>query len=815
MNTYQTAEQFFQYKNINYRIESNGRELRILCPFCNNPKQKCYVESTTGRFYCHHCGEGGGWKGLAERLGNPDAAIPEQPIRDKEDEPDLPPINPEIIKQNHQRLFEPAQKPILEYLHNRLLTNETIKKFKLGWDGKNITIPIFDANGDCMNFRLKRDPTLKSGSKGMYSILGRGRKRLFNEVVLKSKPESIIICEGEWDCMLLTQYGYTAVTSTAGAKSFDESWVDAFQEIEKVSLCYDIDRNGSGQQGAVKTAQLFYEKGEEVYIVNLEKPSDIEQKTDVTDFFVKYGEKAQDKFSKLLQNAKVYKPKEEVKISSGKPTVASKLIKLTLDLQCDIFLDEFSEPHISFPDKPIIGYPVKSSELRWFLASLLYEKEKKGFSGETFQQVANTLEGFAFHQKKVRKLYNRLARIDDIIYYDLGNNINVVAIDKNGWEIISKCPVKFKRYPHQVPQVIPEKDGNLYELAPFINLTHEKDLLLYFAHIVVTLVPNIGKAALAAIGDYGSAKTTALRIILTLVDPSKDLLKLTNNIDQIILTANKHYCLYYDNLSYLSNEISDTFSALVTGISLESRKLYTNNESVIFSQKVAIGFSSIPLVANKSDLLSRLLILRFSEIPEDKRLPEELFWEKFNLVKPKILGAIFDCLSKTLAIQSTLTLSNLPRMADYGKYGAAAAIGLGKTAEDFLTAFNENIHRQNEAAIDASPVAQTIEIFMADKQEWSDSSTGLHAILFKIATENNMEINSKDGFPRHANKLWPRISPIKQNLKRIGILISHSRASGHATITISKVSSNSNKEYTGYTEDNQPTSEPTPTYTKK
>ena len=91
----------------------------------------------------------------------------------------------------------------------------------------------------------------------MYSILGRGRKRLFNEIILKQKLEYVIISEGEWDCMLVDQYGYYAITSTGGASSFDKNWVEAFEDIKKVYICYDQDRNLAGQNGLLKTAKLF------------------------------------------------------------------------------------------------------------------------------------------------------------------------------------------------------------------------------------------------------------------------------------------------------------------------------------------------------------------------------------------------------------------------------------------------------------------------------------------------------------------------------------------------------------------------------
>ena len=218
-----------------------------------------------------------------------------------------PPIDLEIVEANHQRLMDGSGKGLLEqyFFKHRGLDRPTLERFKIGWDGRNITIPIFDANGDCINFKLKRDPTLPSGSPGMFQVPGRGKKRLFNEIVLRKKAERVIICEGEWDCMMLDKQGYATVTSTGGALSFDASWVPAFDKAEKIYICYDTDSNEAGQRGAEKTAKFFVEQGRKVHIVRLPSPWHEETKVDVTDFFHKKQNSKKD-FSFLLVNATEY-----------------------------------------------------------------------------------------------------------------------------------------------------------------------------------------------------------------------------------------------------------------------------------------------------------------------------------------------------------------------------------------------------------------------------------------------------------------------------------------------------------------------------
>lgn len=302
--TLANAKEYFNRHNITYGGET---ELRILCPFCENPNKKCYVNNNTGEFYCFHCGNGGKFQYLTERLNKGEKAeIKPQETEDKI-EPDLPPIDPEYIIQNHKNLMEGGGKVLLDtyFYTKRGFSDQTLHRFQLGWDGRNIVIPIFNANDECVNFKLKRDPTLPTQSNGMFQLTGRGKKRLFNEVVIKKKQERVIICEGEWDCMLLDQYGYAAVTSTGGALSFDPSWVSAFSKAEKIYICFDRDRNQAGQKGAEKTAKMFLDKGVRTYIVELPQPLSNESKLDVTDYFVKRSKTKED-FSWLLRQAREY-----------------------------------------------------------------------------------------------------------------------------------------------------------------------------------------------------------------------------------------------------------------------------------------------------------------------------------------------------------------------------------------------------------------------------------------------------------------------------------------------------------------------------
>lgn len=490
----------------------------------------------------------------------------------------------------------------------------------------------------------------------------------------------------------------------------------------------------------------------------------------------------------LIQKAEEAAEFDLLTLNEKRDRVADRLVKYALDKGIQVFLDQEGQPHVIFSEKPTVAFPIKSPALKRWLAGKYWAEFEKGFSGENFLQVVASLEGKAFHENNVRAVFNRVAIYGNVIFYDLGDGKRAVKVTPDGWQITSDCPILFYRFKHQKPQVEPVSGGDLNNVLKFINIKSENDKLLFLTYLVVALIPDVPRAVLINTGDQGAAKSTALRVARSLIDPSiSELLEPARSVEELILNANHHYCLYLDNLSFLPEWLSDTLCRLCTGIGFSKRKLFYDDDDIIFQQKVAIGLTGINLVAEKADLLDRCLILRFEQIQDDERVDEKEFWLRFDDEKPKILGALFDTLSDTLKIVSSLSLPHKPRMADYAKYAAAAAISLGKTAERFLLAFGENISRQNQAAVESSPTAQVLLQFMEDKPEWSGRSSELYQELKPLAEEANLDIG-KNGFPKGSNWLWKKIAAVKTNLFALGIKVAYDQDKTGSKITIKKIS---------------------------
>jgi DNA primase len=186
-----------------------------------------------------------------------------------------PILTPRDIAERYHR-FLPEE--IRSYLKGRGIPATLIDRQLLGWDGKRIRIPIFGRTpGEVLGFRYAKPPALLFGAPEMESDEKLGPE-LYGWETLARQPHRVVICEGEFDRLVLEARGFPAVCSAAGAATFLEEWVPYFGEIKHVFLCFN---RSAASNGATKKVQQVLPSAR---IAKL--PADVDEGGTVTDFFV-------------------------------------------------------------------------------------------------------------------------------------------------------------------------------------------------------------------------------------------------------------------------------------------------------------------------------------------------------------------------------------------------------------------------------------------------------------------------------------------------------------------------------------------------
>jgi hypothetical protein len=203
--------------------------------------------------------------------------------------------------------------------------------------------------------------------------------------------------------------------------------------------------------------------------------------------------------------------------------------------------------------------------------------------------------------------------------------------------------------------------------------------------------------------------------------------------------------------------------------------LYTDDDDFNVEYQNCIALNGINVCAREPDLLDRSILLQLERISTSNRKTENQFWKEFEPVRPLMLGAIFDALSKAISLRDKVQTAQLNRMADFEEWGCAIAQAMGYTQKDFVEAYGKNVTAQNEEALNESDVATAI-IHLLDESDgcYESNPSSLLKDLTSIADNENIDTKNKY-WPKKANVLTRRINEIKSNLFDLGVEVNIGR----------------------------------------
>jgi hypothetical protein len=179
----------------------------------------------------------------------------------------------------------------------------------------------------------------------------------------------------------------------------------------------------------------------------------------------------------------------------------------------------------------------------------------------------------------------RVARHQGRIYLDFEDqDWRAVEITPEGWSIIDRPPVRFRRPAGMLPLPIPSERGSIEALEPFLNVKTEFDFVLVVAYLLSALRGQGPYWVLAISGEQGSAKSTFSKIVRALVDPHvAPLRSLPRDERDLFIAAANGHILAFDNVSVLKPSISDALCRIATGGSQGTRRLYTDQDEALIS----------------------------------------------------------------------------------------------------------------------------------------------------------------------------------------------------------------------------------------
>ena len=305
-----TIKEYLTKKGILFKEQ--GKEIVTSCLFneCDKDSRRneahLYFSAETSQYNCKKCGAKGNIVTLAKYLGDGIQDIALNPIKSDKKPRKSTKFDVELVEACHQAL--PTH--IRQYLNARGITDAVADEYKLGWGkfyGKQwITIPIKNIEGNFSFFKLRQDPN--QGKEKVTYPKGI-EAQIYDWEMLATEKERVVVCEGELDRLALLSKGIIAVTGTHGAMTFKEEWIEKFNNIKKVYICYDND--DTGRKGSERIVRMMEVIGNEIFIITL--PNELAKGDDITDYFLKLNGSPEDLFTKYARQWSEFKKSERIK----------------------------------------------------------------------------------------------------------------------------------------------------------------------------------------------------------------------------------------------------------------------------------------------------------------------------------------------------------------------------------------------------------------------------------------------------------------------------------------------------------------------
>jgi twinkle protein len=214
-----------------------GNELIFNCPFCEDSNFKGAMNAISGAYNClrqNHCGVRYSFSDFQRRFGD-------KPVWQPNESNFMPQRNKKNTYTKPDVSLEKPKSEVIKYLNKRGFSDKTIKFFKIGEKNSAVAIPYFK-DGKLINVKYR--PIEKK--KDIWTEKN-PEPTLFNRDNIDLSAKTLLICEGEYDCMAFYEYGIESVSIPYGVNAFqwvDNEW-DWLQGFSEYYICFDNDSAGN------------------------------------------------------------------------------------------------------------------------------------------------------------------------------------------------------------------------------------------------------------------------------------------------------------------------------------------------------------------------------------------------------------------------------------------------------------------------------------------------------------------------------------------------------------------------------------------
>ena len=398
-------------------------------------------------------------------------------------------------------------------------------------------------------------------------------------------------------------------------------------------------------------------------------------------------------------------------------------------------------------------------------------------SSKALRDALDWLEARALSAGPVREVEVRLGGLGGKIYLDLGDPTwRAIEIDVDGWRIVDRPPLRFRRPAGAQSLPAPERGGSVTTLRSFLTLSTDDDLAMIVAWLLAALCDRGPYPVLVLGGEAGAGKSTFMAMMQALIDPSSARLRsLPAGEPALIAAAHDSHVLAFDNLSSLPGWFSDALCRMVSGGGSTVRRDGGTAAGVLAGVARPVMLNGIAELVTRPDLADRALFVTLNGIPADKRRTEAELWDDFEAKRARLLGALLDAVAMGLGRLPQTRVREAPRMADLARWVEACEPALFAPGA-FKALYAINREGAARDAIESDRFVIGVREFVCRQRRWAGSATQLHYEVAEIMGAAGVRDHA---WPGNARVLASRLRQGAAFLRRCGIDVSFGRVGAH------------------------------------
>jgi len=366
--------------------------------------------------------------------------------------------------------------------------------------------------------------------------------------------------------------------------------------------------------------------------------------------------------------------------------------------------------------------PVDGEAFKHWLGRQFWLKHGTPPPEKMLREFISVVKGRAIYGGSQHQTWIRWARHDGRLYVDMvDEGWRVIEISETGWRFLDSadCPVRFRRSGTELPLPDPvrgERGAVLEKFRWLLNLRRPDLLKLVLGALVGAMRPGFPFPILLLICEPGSAKTTILRLVASLIDPRvAGEAGLPPSDWDLAVASYQGWLATWDNVGRISDEEANALCRLSTGGGYRRRGLYTDETMHVMDLQRPAVITALSMPSLRSDFVHRSLVVELAAIKDGEYLAEATIRTETEAMRPAMFALLLDAAACALknekAVRERLEGKRLPRLSDFAVWAEAAGEVFGWEPDEFIDAFErEQRMRMAEAVEDDEVLAEIVKV---------------------------------------------------------------------------------------------------------